>query len=134
MSSVVKESVLIPSGPLCARLRFGAFGWVCAWVLALAPSAPSAETWVWVDEEGRTHFTDDRERVPQGAKRDVVRGRVLADLWADGLTGPEPTTPPGGSGGESDRVTRILMSAVADLERGEEARARAAFQSALREL
>ena len=61
MSSVVKESVLIPSGPLCARLRFGAFGWVCAWVLALAPSAPSAETWVWVDEEGRTHFTDDRD-------------------------------------------------------------------------
>lgn len=132
MRSVVNESALIFSPGAWGRACLLSWGLLWALVLMLGPTSVSAETWVWIDEEGRTHFTDDPKRAPAGSAREVVRGLALADLWAEGLTGPALTTPPGVSGGEEDRATRILASAVADLERGEEARASAAFRSVLR--
>ena len=132
MRSVVNESALIFSPGTWGRACLLSWGLLWALALMLGPASLSAETWVWIDEEGRTHFTDDPKRAPAGSAREVVRGLALADLWAEGLTGPALTTPPGVSGGEEDRATRILASAVADLERGEEARASAAFRSVLR--
>ncbi|MEE3327289.1 MAG: DUF4124 domain-containing protein [Myxococcota bacterium] len=128
MSFDVKESVPIPLGPC----RTGACLLAMGLALAMGPLAVSAETWVWIDDEGLTHFTDDPARVPDGPLLPGTGGGALQGLWADGLTGPEPSTPPGSSGGEKERATRILVSAVADLESGEEARAGAAFRSVLR--
>lgn len=128
MSFDVKDSVHISS---FAR---GARGWLVALTLSLllCPWPGATETWVWIDEEGQTHFTDDKEALPQDSEPSTTRGRALSGLWADGLMGPELVTPPGSSGSEPERVTRILASAAADLERGEEARAGAAFRSVLR--
>jgi len=98
------------------------------------PDFAVAETFVWVDEQGVTHLSDDPAAVPETlrgthAETDVDR---LRSLWDDGFTGPPVPTPAGGSGSESDRVLRLLRGAVQDLGRGEAARAAAALRSAAR--
>ena len=104
-------------------------------ILALSsgPARLHAETFVWIDERGVTHLSDDVGAVPEAAREhgsdDIDRLRAL---WGTQITGPVPVTPPGSSGSSEDRVLRLLAGAVRDLERGESARATAALRSALR--
>ena len=101
--------------------------------LLLSPLQLHGESFVWVDENGVTHLTDDPAAVPEHLRgesaRDVDR---LRGLWNDGLQGPVAETPPGSSSSPEDRVQRLLIGAVSDLERGETARALAAFRSVVR--
>ena len=113
-----------------ARFPVRARHWLVGLAVGLLPLALGAETWVWVDEQGLTHFSNDASLLPAESERVSPSG--LSDLWAEGLTGPVLETPPGSSGGAQERVLRILGSALDDLARGEEARAGAAFRSVLR--
>ncbi len=101
-------------------------GLLAAALLVPAAQAP-AELFVWVDEEGHTHVSDDPARAPQG------RSAAEADpgLWQDGLRGPRwPAR--AGVGREEARVQRLLRGAVDDLRRGETGRAAAALEGVLR--
>ena len=109
------------------------------WVLALALLAGVAHagTFVWVDDEGVTHLTDDPDGLPAEARERAQRGRrALRGLWDQALepgleTLPQATRPPATR--EEARVQRLVRGAVADLERGENARAAVALRSILRD-
>ncbi len=105
--------------------------WLAAFGLAL--SAPAlAELHVWMDDEGRTHVTDDPEKIPAERRQAVVEGaEELSALWDDGLTGEPVMARPGGSSSEQDRLVRALRAAVDDLGRGETARASTALEAVL---
>jgi len=109
---------------------------LAAALLPLAAPTASGETFVWVDERGVTHFTDDPEAVPGASSGAAVPGSAQIDhlraLWGERRTGPVPDTPPGSSGRREDRVVRMVVGAVDDLGRGETARATAALRSAVR--
>jgi hypothetical protein len=97
----------------------------------LAPAAVQAAIYTWLDEDGVTHIADDPAGLPPGARE----GRAgLRELWRDGPRGQVPAgSPPLGTGGlEASRARRVVEGAVADLERGETARAATALESALR--
>jgi hypothetical protein len=100
--------------------------------LALAAGA-SAELHVWVDDAGQTHVTDDPSTIPPkrraAASSDAVE---LRSLWDEGISGPPVETPPGVSGGDEDRIVRMLRTAVDDLARGESSRAAAGLADVLR--
>jgi len=97
--------------------------------------AEDSRTWVWVDEDGVTHITDDPERVPEALRSRDHDPEALRALW----DGPVDTAAASGGGGESPpdraeaRVQRLLRAAVEDLRRGENARAAASLRSILRE-
>jgi tetratricopeptide (TPR) repeat protein len=94
-----------------------------------APSA--AELFVWVDEAGRTHVSDDPQAVPESQRGTAGQGPERGALWDDGLTGPPLRPAPGSTSRDGDRVVRLLRGAVDDLRRGETARASAALRSVL---
>jgi hypothetical protein len=98
----------------------------------LAPLVAGAAVYTWVDEHGVTHVSDDPAAVPAGARE----GREsLGELWRDGPQGalPSPAAPRRARHGvEAERARRIVEGAVADIARGESARAGAALESALR--
>jgi len=101
----------------------------CAALVAAALAA--AETYTWVDEDGVTHLTDDRDRAAQSAGATEGR-RSLKGLWDDprgseGFAYAEPKTQ------EEARRQRVVRGAVEDLGRGETARATAALMSTLRD-
>lgn len=78
-----------------------------------------AESFIWVDDAGMTHLTDDPNRVPTeqlNPKRDGVD--ALRGLWRDNILGATTSTPPGASGSDVDRAMRLLRGAVADMRRG----------------
>ena len=100
------------------------------------PEATNSDpaSFVWVDEHGLTHLTDDPAGVPDAVRAEnrlASRDR-LDTLWDDGVAGPPLTTPPGSSGSDDDRVVRLLTGVRADLARGEQARAAATLRSLLR--
>jgi hypothetical protein len=104
-------------------------------LLALAlvvPAAAGAAVYTWVDAEGVTHIADDPAAMPPDARE----GRApLRDLWREGPQGDLPAVlppRPGATGVEASRSRRIVEGAVADLERGETARASTALESVLR--
>ena len=97
-------------------------------LVALA-SASAAGTWFWVDADGVTHITDDPEAVPPGVDSDAAR---LSELWGETVVAPETETAPRGSSSRDERTRRLIRGAIADLERGETARASAALESVLR--
>ena len=103
-------------------------------LLACALAVPllaAAELHVWVDEHGVTHVTDDPDSVPHGEK--AVDPGELRTLWGDDRLG-EPLPPTlAGSSSEGDRQLRTLRAALADLERGETARAAVLLQEVLRQ-
>ncbi len=102
-------------------------------LLALSLVAPSAgaETWFWVDEDGVTHISDDPSALPAGARpTGEAGGDDLRRIW-DSVGGDEPVRAPA-DGAESARIRRLLRGALADLERGETARATAALTGVLR--
>jgi hypothetical protein len=121
----LKQSVIATGAALAA-------GGLLAWAIA---GAAGAATYVWVDEEGGTHFTDDPDAVPPDQRGEAL-GEVDVDrlraLWGERRTGPVPPTPPGSSSRPEDRVVRMVRGAVEDLRRGETSRAAAALRSALR--
>ncbi len=103
-------------------------------LLLLLASAPRAEVFVWVDDRGLTHVTDDPAAIPEAAReRAAGPGAERAELWAgrDILGGPLLPVP-GATSRDSDRVVRLLRGAADDLARGELARASASLRSALR--
>ncbi len=92
-------------------------------------SAPAlAEIFVWIDERGVTHITDDPSGVPEHA-RTAEQG--MGDLWSSSV-GDEPV---GGSSLDASeaRMQRLIRGAVDDLRRGETARASASLDAVLRE-
>ena len=102
-------------------------------VLAVVFSSASApvEIRYWVDDAGVTHFTDDPDSAPGVAERiDEAPVEVLDEIWSDGLVGPSPGASEASFG--DDRVTRLLRGAMADLERGELARADSTLRGVLR--
>jgi uncharacterized protein DUF4124 len=107
-----------------------------AWLLGalLAAAAPAqAELHVWVDEQGRTHVTDDPATIPPARRSAASSDAVeLRALWDDGISGPPVETPIGVSGREEDRTVRALQGALDDLAHGETARASAALAEVLR--
>jgi tetratricopeptide (TPR) repeat protein len=101
-------------------------------LLAFRAGPSQGEPFVWVDERGVTHLTDDPEGAPQGEQSGELGIDALRSLWSDGLAGPAPPTPAGSSSRDADRALRILRGAVDDLRRGEAARASSALRSVLR--
>ncbi len=103
---------------------------VCGLLVAAGPAA--AEHYVWIDENGVTHFTNDPEAVPEAhrgaATPDVDETRSLWDAY---ILGERTGTAPGTGGSESDRITRLLRGAERDLRRGETSRAAAALKSVI---
>jgi tetratricopeptide (TPR) repeat protein len=104
---------LVPALGLC----------VLAWVA-------SADHFVWVDDQGITHFTNDPEVVPDALRHDG--GSDLDSqraLWDRMILGERTRTPAGSGGSEADRITRLLRGAEGDLRRGETSRAAATLKS-----
>ncbi len=104
---------------------------VALWGVTLAGSA-GAEIFLWVDENGHTHATNDPAEVPADAAEPLERAEV-AHLWRGDWSGPPVSDPLGDSSSGDGRLERILRGAVRDLERGESARAAAALESVLRQ-
>ncbi|MEZ4216388.1 MAG: DUF4124 domain-containing protein [Myxococcota bacterium] len=104
-------------------------------VVCVGPrGAARADAYVWVDDDGVTHLTNDPRDVPQDARDDADDAppdRVRA-LWDDGVVGPPLDTPAAAGGGDDARITRLLAGARADILRGEHARATAALRSLVR--
>jgi len=101
--------------------------------LGLAAPAAAADLHVWVDDEGRTHVSDDAAAVPPSARGGARGVEALRGLWDDGVAGPPVATPPGASGRAEDRQARLLRDALDDLARGETARASALLAEVLRQ-
>ncbi len=99
-------------------------------LVLLASVAARADLYVWVDEQGRTHVTDDVEAVPEEHRPQVREGaNRLRTLWDDGILAPEDELPrarrPEGP------TERIMRGALDDLRRGETARATSALEGVL---
>ncbi len=95
---------------------------------ALVAAPAAAELYVWVDENGHTHVSDDPTAVPEAVREGEAPPRDV--LWNDGQQGP-PVGGPGEATGEEARIRRQLRGAVDDLRRGETARATAALEGVL---
>lgn len=105
-----------------------------AWVslAAIHVGEAGAEIHYWVDDAGVTHFSDDRDSAPEHARSsEADEITTLRSVWQDGLIGPGPALGSDSSFGD-DRVARLLRGALADLERGEMARADATLRGVLR--
>jgi len=102
--------------------------------LAFAARVVHGEIRFWVDADGVTHFTNDEDSSPGNASAVDAEGlEPIRAAWSDGITGPPL------SGGESrdssfgaNRVRRLLRGALADLDRGEIARADSTLRGVLR--
>ncbi len=100
-------------------------------LLGLSPPA-AGHTYLWLDEAGITHGTDDPAAVPPSARaRLIPEGEARAHLWDDGFAGPPPPSSNDGTHSEADRARRLVRGALDDLGRGETARAAAALVAAL---
>ena len=97
-----------------------------------APAPASAEIFLWIDEDGHTHATNDPDEVPPEARRQSEDSLQFSHLWQGDWSGPPVADPTGDSSSGDGRLGRILRGAVRDLERGESARAAAALESVLR--
>ncbi len=99
----------------------------------VAASGAGAEIYSWVDDRGVTHITDDPDAVPAAARQTGPGRSALGALW-DSPADPEAPRETGrASGGADSRARRVLEGAVADLARGENARAVAALESLMRQ-
>ncbi|MFB3118167.1 MAG: DUF4124 domain-containing protein, partial [Myxococcota bacterium] len=109
-----------------ARLPISLFA--AAALLGIGSMSALAEVFVWIDERGVTHITDDPSGVPAHA-RTAEQG--FRDLWSSPI-GDEPVT--GSSLDASQaRIQRLIRGAVDDLRRGETARASVSLGAVLRD-
>jgi len=92
----------------------------------------AAETFIWVDERGVTHMTNDPERAPETVRSPVHGREEIRALW-DGPLGAEAPLRQGQADASEARTERLLAGAVADMQRGETARASVALEAILRE-
>ncbi|MCL4684787.1 hypothetical protein KJ059_08555 [Myxococcota bacterium] len=102
-------------------------------LLVCAASLPvRAELWIWVDDEGRTHVTDDERKVPAVVRPRDAGEAELDALWGGRVRGPEPAPTVRHSSRPEDRAAALVRGALEDLARGEQGRAAAALDGALR--
>jgi len=109
-------------------------GWVAFCLGSFVAAGPAlADIFLWVDESGQTHATNDPESIPETVQSVDGSAAGLEHLWEGEWAGPPPPEDPAGfmNGGDA-RVRRLLRGAVADLERGESARAVVALEAVLR--
>ena len=112
-----------------ATARFAAAARLAAAALiGLGSTFASAEAFVWVDEQGVTHITDDPSGVPAHA-RTAEQG--FGDLWSSPVGG-EPVSGSSLDASEA-RIQRLIRGAIDDLRRGETARASVSLDAVLRE-
>lgn len=102
---------------------------LCACLLSVGSlvGAGWAETFVWIDEHGVTHISDDPAGVPENAR---TEDETLDGLWTEVRGEPLPRAPR--SERTDARTLRLIRGAVEDLSRGETARASAALEGVLR--
>ncbi|MEM7413365.1 MAG: DUF4124 domain-containing protein [Myxococcota bacterium] len=91
----------------------------------------TAETFVWIDERGVTHISNQPANVPEEVRERSHGPEARRALW-DGPVGQAATRDPSANREEA-RVQRALRAAVGDLQRGENARAAAELRGILRE-
>jgi hypothetical protein len=109
--------------------------WVSVSLVALMMPVfeASAEIRFWVDEAGVTHFSNDDAAPPDASNTIEADGiEQIRSAWNDGITGPLVPRDSGDSSFGPDRVRRLLRGALADLERGEVARADSTLNGVLR--
>ncbi|MAI79118.1 MAG: hypothetical protein CL917_09275 [Deltaproteobacteria bacterium] len=128
MRNLFKIALKLGSSPCGWRGLLGSS--LAIWLLG--PGIAVSDVWIWVDEAGITHFTDDADQVPDEEAQAELDWERLSGLWSDGLMGPVLEMPAEGSSRSEARVQRILHAAIQDLSKGEEARAQAALRSVLR--
>lgn len=98
-------------------------------ITLVVPSA-LAEIRFWIDAKGVTHFSNAEDSLPEAASSIDAEGlEPIRGAWSDGLTGP-PVSSDSSFG--DDRVRRLLRGAMADLDRGENARADSTLRGVLR--
>jgi hypothetical protein len=97
-------------------------------LLGLGSGPASAEVFVWIDEAGVTHITDDPAGVPAHA-RTAEQG--FGDLWGSPI-GDKPISGSSLDASEA-RIQRLIRGAIDDLSRGETARASVSLDAVLRE-
>ena len=100
--------------------------------VAVLAGIATAETFIWVDEQGVTHMTNDPERAPEAVRAPAHGRELIQRLW-DGPLGSETPLRSEPGGATEARTRRLLQGAVADLERGETARASVSLEGILRE-
>lgn len=106
---------------------------VAVWLATAGSPVLADEIRFWVDEAGVTHFSDDPEAAPREAlSSESAPLETLRAAWADGVVGPPVLDAAAGAGGDAERIGRLLRGALADLERGEHARASATLRGVLR--
>jgi hypothetical protein len=97
-------------------------------LLGLRATSALAEVYVWIDERGVTHITDDPKGVPPHAQ---TAEQGVGDLWSSPIGG-EPVAGSSLDASEA-RLHRLIRGAIDDLRRGETARASASLDAVLRE-
>jgi hypothetical protein len=98
--------------------------------ITLSVSVAFAEIRFWVDAKGVTHFSNAEDSLPEAANSVDAEGLApIRGAWSDGITGPPLS---GDSSFGNDRVRRLLRGALADLDRGEIARADSTLRGVLR--
>jgi len=109
--------------------------WILAFAVLVVLPSPTVrgEIRFWVDDEGVTHFSNDDAAGPDDAQAVDAGGlKPIQTAWSDGLTGPPLGAESGDSSSTADRARRLLRGALADLERGELARADSTLRGVLR--
>jgi hypothetical protein len=88
----------------------------------------------WVDAAGVTHFSNaEKDAMPEDASAVDAEGlEPIRGAWSDGITGPPLSGDGGDSSAGANRVRRLLRGAIADLDRGEIARADSTLRGVLR--
>jgi hypothetical protein len=117
-----------PPTRLLAAAVVTASALAAAALLGLGSLSASAEIFVWVDEQGVTHITDDPTGVP-GHAQNAEQG--LGDLWNSPI-GDKPVAGSSMNASEA-RIRRLIRGAVDDLRRGETSRASVSLDAVLRE-
>jgi len=97
--------------------------------LCLCAGVAAADTFVWIDERGATHVTNDAASVPDGAT--LVPEPERGGLWGGSVAGPPLAPEAGSTSSGDDRLARLLRDAADDLARGETGRAQLALESVL---
>ena len=106
-------------------------GWTLFATLVALPVV--AETFVWVDESGVTHISNDPAHVPERVRERAHDPESLRSLWEGPVDRAAAPAASAALDRDEERTRRVLRAAVEDLQRGENARAAALLRGILRE-